>query len=101
MKPVKYCTTTTVAKFIFENVVTRFDYPKILISDQGTHFVNNLIIEMTIEFKIQHKNMTPYHPQANGTIGAFNRILENPLIKLFNVHRDEWDQKVSKVLWDY
>ena len=40
--PVKYCTTTTMVKFFFENVVTRFGFPKILINDQGTHFVNKL-----------------------------------------------------------
>ena len=36
---VKECTTATVAKFLFENVVTRFGCPKGLISDQGTQFV--------------------------------------------------------------
>ena len=42
--PMKYCTATTMTKFIFENVVTRFGFPKILISDQGTHFVNKIIV---------------------------------------------------------
>ena len=31
--PAKYCTTATAAKFLFENVVTRFGCPKILLSD--------------------------------------------------------------------
>ena len=45
--PVKYCTPKTVVKFLFENVVTRFGCPKILISDQGMHFVNKLIVELS------------------------------------------------------
>ena len=45
--------------------------------------------------------MTPYHPQENGTIKAFNKVLENALTKVCNVRRDDWDQKVSTVLWTF
>ena len=85
----KYSTATTTVKFLFENVVTRFGFPKILFSDQGTHFVNKLIVELTVEFQIQHKNTTPYHPQTNETIEVFNKILENALTKVYNVRRDD------------
>ena len=48
--PVKYCTTVIAVKFLFVNIVTRFRCPKILINDKGTHFVNQLIEELTEEF---------------------------------------------------
>ena len=48
--PIKYCTATTAETFLFENIVIRFGFPKILLSDQGTHFFNKVIAEVTIEF---------------------------------------------------
>jgi hypothetical protein len=33
----------TAAKFIFENIITRFGCPKSLTNDQGAHFISNTI----------------------------------------------------------
>ena len=96
--PVKECTAV---KFLFENVVTRFGCPNILIINQGTHFVNQLIEELIEEFQIQHRRTMPYHPQANGVVKTFNKILENTLTKVCNARRNGWDQKISTVLWAY
>jgi hypothetical protein len=48
--PVKYCSAETTTHFLFEQVIMIFGYPRILMSDQGTHFINNTIRSMTEEF---------------------------------------------------
>eukprot|EP00253_Pinus_taeda_P003230 PITA_03230 len=46
-----------------------------------THFLNETISTLTEEFQVYHQQGTSYHLQANGTIEAFNNILETALKK--------------------
>ena len=80
----KDCTSVTTTKFLFEHVLTRFGCPKILMSEFGTHILNETISVLTEEFQVCHQKSTPYHLQANGMVEAFNKVLENALTKVFN-----------------
>ena len=60
--PMKDCNTETTTHFLFEQVITRFGCPRVLMSDQGTHFINNTIKDMTKYFEVHHQKSTPYHP---------------------------------------
>eukprot|EP00253_Pinus_taeda_P005696 PITA_05696 len=76
-QPMKDCTGVTTAKFLFEYVLTQFGCPKILMSDHGTCFLNEMISTLAEEFQASHQKSTPYHPHANRTLEAFNKVLEN------------------------
>jgi len=82
---VKDYTTATVAKFLFNKILTRFGCLKILMSDHGTHFLNETISTLTKEFQVYQQQSTPYHLQVNGTVEAFNKILETTLTKVCNL----------------
>eukprot|EP00253_Pinus_taeda_P021489 PITA_21489 len=81
-QPVKDYTVVTTVKFLFEHVVTRFGYPKILMSDCGTHFLNETFSTLMKEFQAYHQKSTSYHPQASRTVEEFKKVLENMLTKL-------------------
>jgi hypothetical protein len=54
-------------------------------SNRELPFVNEIIQQLTLEFMIHHQKNTPYDPQANGTLEAFNKILEHAITKVCNV----------------
>jgi hypothetical protein len=57
--PVKDCSTETVAHFLFKQVITRFGCPRVLMSNQGTHFINSTIHVMLEEFEVYYQISTP------------------------------------------
>jgi transposase InsO family protein len=97
-KLVKDCSTERTMHFLFEKVITRFGCLRILMSDQGNHFVNNKIKAITEELEVYHQKSTPYHPQENGTVEDFNNILENALTMICDIKMDDWNLIILAVL---
>eukprot|EP00253_Pinus_taeda_P007395 PITA_07395 len=55
---VKDCIGKTTMRFLFEYVLTRFGFLKILMSDCSTHFLNETINALTEEFQVYHQKRT-------------------------------------------
>lgn len=83
-QPVKDCIEDTIAKFLFEYVLTRFGCLKVLMSDRGMQFLNERISMLNDEFKVYHQKSKPYHLKADGKNEAFNNILDNALTNICN-----------------
>ena len=79
----------------------RYGLPIEIVSDRGTHFVNNVIEHLLDEFMVIHRKLAPYHPQANGQAKSTNKVLCIVLTKIVNENRSNWDQKLHSALWAY
>ena len=90
-----------VAKFIYENIITRFGCPKELVSDRGTHFLNDTIEHLTNKLFIKHQKTTPYHPRANGQTKKTNGILCKIITKMVQGSNTDWDSRLYDALWAY
>src|ERR1044072_1444817 len=93
-------TSKETAKFIYEELICRHRIINILHSDQGTHFVNEVIIDLTKRFDMKHHKITAYHPQANGLVERFNGTLKKTLAKLYE-ESDQWDELIPPALFAY
>ena len=80
--------------------VSSYGTPQILVSDQGTHFKNRLVAELTRILGIKHKFVHAYMPWANGSIERMNREVLKLLRKLVCEARarlEEWESFVPLV----
>ena len=100
-KAVKTDTVVYAATFMYENIILRFGCPKILVSDMGLHFLNELFEEMTTKFRINQRKTTPYHPQTNGQTEPVNKVLVIILRKIILDSKRDRDVKLTATLWAY
>ncbi|KAL2653069.1 hypothetical protein R1flu_021197 [Riccia fluitans] len=95
------CTARSTIEFLYSYILTRYGCPEELISDQGSHFVNQAIKCLVDEFFISHKTSTAYYPRGNGQAESTNKILITMLHKVVDEHKRNWHFKLSSVLWAY
>ena len=72
-----------VIKFLKKNIFSRYGVPRVLISDEGSHFCNAQLQKVLGHYHVRHKVASPYHPKTNGQEEVSNkelkRILEKPV----------------------
>ncbi|CAG8559382.1 16235_t:CDS:2 [Cetraspora pellucida] len=100
-RPIEKADAVTVADFIFEDLICRHGCPKELLSDQGSHFCNQIVDALCQRMNIIHHTSTAYHPQTNGLVERFNRTLCGVLNKCVNQFGQSWDEYVLPALFAY
>ena len=79
LAPTKQATAEEVTRVLMEKLISYFGTPAVIISDQGTHFVNKIMNEFAKAFKINKFCTTAYHPQSNGGIERMHHTLNEYL----------------------
>ena len=55
-----------VIRFLEQNIFCRYGCPRVIISDGEAHFNNYQFRNFLKRYGVQHRMITPYHPQSNG-----------------------------------
>ena len=90
-----------IVPFLHEDIICRHGFPKEMISDRGTTFVNEVIKELCERTRIKHYLSAPYHPQTNGLVERLNRTLCTSLSKYVQLYKKDWDHYLPTVLFAY
>ena len=79
--PLKDMTAATVVNVIVEEWIMRYGAPDVLHTDQGTNFNSDLMHDICRLFMIDKTRTTRYHPQGNGQVARFNRVIADTITK--------------------
>jgi hypothetical protein len=89
-------TAVTVAKEVIK-VFCDFGFPKVLQSDNGTEFVNQVLQHVVNHCGIDHRLTLPYNPRANGVAEKWVGTIKRTLIKQLDDNKTDWEKYLPAV----
>ncbi|PKI71772.1 hypothetical protein CRG98_007838 [Punica granatum] len=93
-------TAKAVARFLRRDVIARYGVLATIITDNAKNLNNKVIDELCAQFKIRHRNSTPYRPQMNGAVEAANKNIKKIIEKMMVNYKD-WHEMLPYALLAY
>jgi hypothetical protein len=87
--------------FVFNQIITRFGILSEIVNDHGSHFQNEMMIELASKLGFKHDHSSPYYPQENGQVEAINKFLKTILQKTVSRRNSNWHIMLYTALWAY
>jgi len=99
--PIPNKETITVARALFDVVISRYGVPLSILSDRGMEFESNLLKELCRLTGIEKLRTVPYKPSTNGAVERFHRTLNSMLAKVVSDNQRDWDTYLPSVMAAY
>nr|XP_016438554.1 PREDICTED: uncharacterized protein K02A2.6-like [Nicotiana tabacum] len=90
-----------VCEILRKKIFTRFGTPRVIINDNGSHFVNKQFATLLFKYGVTHKTETSYHAETSGQVEVANRELKRILEKTVSASHKDWFVKLEEALWAY
>ncbi|GJZ63837.1 reverse transcriptase domain-containing protein [Tanacetum coccineum] len=74
-----------VVKFL-KSLFARFETPRAIISDRGTHFCNDQFAKVMSKYGVTHRLATAYHLQTSSQVEVSNRGLKRILERMYKAY---------------
>ena len=66
--------------------------PREILTDQGSNFMSQLLVELYLLLHVKPIRTSPYHPQTDGLVERFNQTLKSMLRKTTAIDGKDWDK---------
>ena len=98
--PLKHISTEAVAEALV-SMFSRLGIPEEVLSDQGSQFMSEIMVEVSRLLSIKRLVSSPYHPICNGLCEKFNGVLKKMLKRLCEKKPKDWDRYIDAALFAY
>jgi len=90
-------TAERVRRFYWKKIICCFGLPKEIVSDNGTLFASQTVVDFYKHLGIQTKFVSVIHPQANGKAESANKVILNGIKKKLEAAKGQWDEQLHEV----
>ena len=92
---------STIAGLLVKHIICRHGIPEELLSDRGSNFLSDLILELCSLLGIRKLNTSGYNPQTDGSVEKFNSTLQSMISKVSDKNPTEWDKQLAMLPFAY
>ena len=93
--PLKTQTAMAVANAVYEEWITRYGTPAVLVSDRGTNFLSSLLSYLCKMLGVDRITTSSFNPKSNGVNECRNKIIVDTLRRLVQDNPHSWPQYVA------
>nr|GEV44198.1 reverse transcriptase domain-containing protein [Tanacetum cinerariifolium] len=90
-----------VVVLFLKSLFARFETPRAIISDRGTHFCNDKFVKVMSKYGVTRRLAIAYHPQTSGQVEVSNQGLKRILKRTVRENRASWSEKLDDALWAF
>ena len=99
--PIRNKEAVTVARALFDVILSRFGIPLQILSDNGKEFDNSLMKELCRLLEVDKVRTTVYKASTNGAVERLHRTMNAMLGKVVEYNQRNWDEFLPSVMAAY